>query len=252
MNCERYLDLISARLDGELTEQEEAALIAHLQECPACRAIAQDMEHLHNTLSGLGEVGAPAELSQTVMSKINAERATARRRIVRRISGLAACLLLCVGVLRIADATYSEHNRHTADPNLPSVARHMAPQPVALNRLDAYALPAPTTTVDPFAHLLNSADGLARFLAQFSQADLSAVKDTYNADFFRANRLLAVVVQESSSSITHRVTELTEDRVVILRDVPQSGDCDMALWLILSEVAGPGPEQSLTVELLTN
>ena len=252
MNCEKYLDLISARLDGELTQQEDAQLTAHLQECPACRAIADDMNALHSVLPDLGAVDAPAELSQTVMRKIKAERAAARRHVVRRISGLAACLLLCVGVLRIADAAYSDHDRHETDPNLPSVARHMEPQPVALNRLDAYALPVPATTVTPSAHLLNSADGLDRLLSQFPQTDLSAVKDTYNADFFLSSRLLAVVVQEPSSSITHRVTELTEDRVVILRDVPEAGDCDMALWLILSEVAGPGPEQSLTVELFTN
>ena len=252
MNCERYLDLISARLDGEVTVQEEAELTAHLQECPACRAIAGDMEGLHSALSQLGEVDAPAELFQTVMGKIKGERISARRRFVRRISGLAACLLLCVGVLRIADATYSEHNRHTTDPNLPSVARHTGPQPVVLNRLDAYSLPDPATTVEPFAHLLNSEDGLDRFLAQLSQTDLTTVRDTYNADFFRTNRLLAVVLQEPSSSITHRVTELTEDRVVILRDVPEAGDCDMALWLILAEVDGSGPEQPLNVDLVTN
>ena len=252
MNCDKFLDLISARLDGELTAQEEASLTAHLQECPVCRAIADDMKTLHSACSSLEEVDAPAELSQTVMRKIKAERSTARHRVIRRISGLAACLLLCVGVLRIADATYSEHNRHTSDPNLPSVARHMEPQPVALNRLDAYSLPAPDTTVDPFAHLLNSVDGLDRFIARLPQTDLSAVKDTYHADFFRTNRLLAIVLQEPSSSITHRITELTEDRVVILRDVPEAGDSDIALWLILAPVDGPGFEQTLTVELLTN
>lgn len=252
MNCERYLDLISARLDGELTAQEEAELSAHLQECPECRAIADDMNNLRSAFSALEEVDAPAELSQSVMSKIKAERGAARRRFVRRISGLAACFVLCFGVLRIADATYSEHTRHTADPNLPSVARHMEPQPVALNRLEVYSLPVPDTAVEPFAQMLNSVDGLERFLAQLPQTDLSAVKDTYHAEFFRTNRLLAAVVQEPSSSITHRVTELTEDRVVILRDIPETGDCDMALWLILAEVEGTGADLPLEVELCTN
>ena len=252
MNCERYLDLISARLDGELTAQEEAELNAHLQECPACRAIAQDMNNVHSALSVLGEVEAPEELSQAVMRKVKRERATARRRFARRISGLAACLVLCVGVLKIADATYSEHNRHSSDPDLPSVARHIEPQPVALNRLDAYSLTVPADTVDPFAHMLNSVEALDHFLAKLPQTDLSAVKDNYNADFFKTNRLLAVVVQEPSSSITHRISELTDTRVTVLRDVPEAGDCDMALWLILAEVAGSGPETPLEVELLAN
>lgn len=251
MNCDKYLDLISARLDGQLTVQEGSDLTAHLQTCPACRAIVRDMEGLHSALSSVGEVDAPPELSQSVMASIKAERRQTRRRVLRRLSGLAACLLLCVGVLRVADATYSEHNRQAIDPNLLSVARHMEPQPVALNRLDAYSLPAPAdTTVDPFAHLLDSVDALNRFLARLPQTDFSTVTSTYNEDFFRTTRLVAMVLQEPSSSITHRVTELTEDRVVVLRDVPETGDCAIALWLVLGPTELAGPERPLTLEII--
>lgn len=250
MSCERYLDLISTRLDGELTAQEEADLTAHLQRCPACRAIAQDMQTLHSSLAELGEVDAPAELFQGVISKIRAEKRQARRRLVHQLSGLAACLVLCVGVLRVADATYSEYNRHAADPNLPSVARHTEPQPVALNRLDAYALPDPAgASVAPFAHLLDSVDALNRFLARLPQTDFSTVTNTYNEDFFLSNRLVAIVLQEPSTSITHRVTELTEDRAVVLRDVPEAGDCAMALWLLLGPTELAGPERPLALEI---
>lgn len=250
MSCEKYLDLISARLDGELTPAEESELTAHLQVCPACRAIANDMEGLHSVLTELDEVDAPAQLSQTVLSKIKAERQANRSRFVRRVSALAACFLLCVGVLRVADATYSEYARHATDPNLPSLARHMEPQPVALNRLDAYSLPAPSDApVEPFAHLLDSVDALNRFLARLPQSNLSAVTKTYDEDFFRTNRLVAMVLQEPSTSITHRVTELTEDRVVVLRDVPEAGDSAMALWLLLGPTELAGPERPLTLEI---
>ena len=37
MNCEKALELISAELDGELTQQERAELQAHLDACPDCR-----------------------------------------------------------------------------------------------------------------------------------------------------------------------------------------------------------------------
>ena len=37
-DCRYFEELISARLDGELTEQEEIALRAHLEECENCRA----------------------------------------------------------------------------------------------------------------------------------------------------------------------------------------------------------------------
>ena len=252
MHCEQYLDLISARLDGELSQQEEAALTAHLQECPACRELSAQLQQLRTAFSPVGEADVPAALSQSVMNKIRTERLASRRRMIRRISGLAACLLLCVGVLRIMDAAYSEQTRHSADPTSFGMARLLEPQPVAVNSLDAYSLPTPADPVSPIAHLLNSEDSLNRFLAQLPQSDLSSVTATYNAEFFRTNRLLAMVVQEPSSSITHRVIELTEDHVTILRDVPETGDSDVALWLILAAVEGTGPETPLTVELRSN
>lgn len=252
MPCEKYLDLISTRLDSALSPEDESVLTAHLSQCPTCRAIAADMEGLHSALTQLGEADVPPALSQSVMQKIKAERLASRRRLLRRISGLAACLVLCFGALRIVDATHSDYTRHTADANLPSMVRHMEPQPVALNPLDAYSLPVPATAVAPFARVLNSTQALNRFLAQLPQTDLTLVTATYNEDFFCDNRLLALVVQEPSSSITHRITELTDDRVTVLRDIPEAGDSDIALWLILSRIPGPGPEQVLTVDLITN
>jgi ferric-dicitrate binding protein FerR (iron transport regulator) len=41
MDCERAVSLISARLDGEISADDRAALEAHLSECPACRATAE-------------------------------------------------------------------------------------------------------------------------------------------------------------------------------------------------------------------
>lgn len=258
MNCEKYLDLISARLDSHLTAQEEGELNAHLQQCPACRAIAQDLAGLHSVLSDLGEADAPAELSQTVMSKIKAERAAARRRFVRRLSGLAACLVLCVGVLRIADARYSDLTRPAEASHLPGVARHMEPQPLTLSADLSYSnvqqlrLSALSTSFAPTADLLGSTEAVAQCLARFPYDDLTSVIKTYNEEYFRTHRLLAVVVYEPSSSITHTLSELTPDNVTLLRHVPEAGDSDMALWLILAEVDGTGPETPLTVDLLTN
>src|SRR5437588_222213 len=44
MNCERAIALISARIDGELSPADEAALEAHLDDCPACAATAEAFE----------------------------------------------------------------------------------------------------------------------------------------------------------------------------------------------------------------
>ena len=44
MNCERAIALISARIDGELSPADSAALESHLAECPACAATAEAFE----------------------------------------------------------------------------------------------------------------------------------------------------------------------------------------------------------------
>ena len=44
--CERALDLIGLRLDGPLSPEEQRELDAHLEQCPACRAAARELEHL--------------------------------------------------------------------------------------------------------------------------------------------------------------------------------------------------------------
>ena len=42
--CERALDLIGLRLDGPLSPEEQRELDAHLEQCPACRAAARELE----------------------------------------------------------------------------------------------------------------------------------------------------------------------------------------------------------------
>jgi ferric-dicitrate binding protein FerR (iron transport regulator)/tetratricopeptide (TPR) repeat protein len=44
MHCERAIELISARIDGELSPADDAALEGHLAECPACAAAAEAFE----------------------------------------------------------------------------------------------------------------------------------------------------------------------------------------------------------------
>ena len=46
MNCERALELISAELDGAVTQQERAELQAHLDTCPDCRETYAQLHEL--------------------------------------------------------------------------------------------------------------------------------------------------------------------------------------------------------------
>lgn len=55
MNCDEFVELVTAHLDGSLSEPERAAFEAHLGECPGCdRYLAQ----FHRTIELLGELPA--------------------------------------------------------------------------------------------------------------------------------------------------------------------------------------------------
>lgn len=102
MACGPFLEMISARLDGVLSEQEQAQLEEHLAQCPSCRSVARELEGLRAAMSGLEEVPVPPELEERVMNAVHAERRGSRtwnrRRMVRSLAGLAACAVLCVGI----------------------------------------------------------------------------------------------------------------------------------------------------------
>ncbi|MBQ3134902.1 MAG: zf-HC2 domain-containing protein [Oscillospiraceae bacterium] len=251
MSCDKYLDLISARLDAPLSPADEAELTAHLDTCSACRAIADDLANIHGTLSGCTAV-PPAELAQGVMRSIRGQR-TARRRTIRQLGALAACLVLCVGILRITDAIYFDRNRPT-EGQTPMTARIVPDDTrtgdLSFSNQQRLRLGGMSTSFMPTADLFGSADGFSEFLARFPYNDFSDLARTYDEEYFRTHRLLAVTVWEPSSSVSHTVTALTEDTVTVLRTVPEAGDTDVALWLLLAEVEGTGPEAPLTVELL--
>ena len=101
MGCERYIELLSARLDGELNEEEHVELQAHLSRCADCRALAEELSGLD--FSALDEIAAPAGFAQGIMKKLRAEETSRviplfRRSWFKSAAGIAACAVLCVGL----------------------------------------------------------------------------------------------------------------------------------------------------------
>ena len=98
--CERALDLIGLRLDGPLSPEEQRELDAHLEQCPACRAAAREMEELEGALVQLGECDPPPQLVSGVMERVRADSAPAKvvplwkRPAFRGALGMAACAAL--------------------------------------------------------------------------------------------------------------------------------------------------------------
>ena len=103
MNCDSYLELLSARLDGELTEAEERELEAHLESCPACRAAGAQLAALRTAFAGLEDIPAPQDFTQDVMDRIRESEPNKTVPLFRRprfkvLAGLAACAVLAVGL----------------------------------------------------------------------------------------------------------------------------------------------------------
>lgn len=100
--CEKYREMLSAMLDGELDAAENERLIAHLSLCAECR----ELYELLSSVSGsevweLPEV--PEGLHGRIMSGVKAEAAEKKKRArvvrLRPVAVAAACLVIIVGVV---------------------------------------------------------------------------------------------------------------------------------------------------------
>lgn len=66
MDCEHALELINARIDGEISAAESAELDAHLSQCAACRAEAESLRAARDFMSAHGRVTSPPDLATAV------------------------------------------------------------------------------------------------------------------------------------------------------------------------------------------
>ncbi|MGE4548272.1 MAG: anti-sigma factor [Intestinibacillus sp.] len=71
-HCEKYEELCSAYLDGELTAEERAGLEAHLAACPDCEAYLAALRQTQTVLAH-GRAEMPHGLHEDIMSLVMAE-----------------------------------------------------------------------------------------------------------------------------------------------------------------------------------
>jgi len=104
VTCDRYFELLSARLDRELTKEEAEEVELHCANCPKCRIMGAQLAELKEAFAGLEDVPAPEGFARGVMDRIRAEEAKPkviplfRRPRFRALAGLAACAVLVVGL----------------------------------------------------------------------------------------------------------------------------------------------------------
>lgn len=73
---EEYVELISAAVDGTLSEAEAARLQSHLAQCADCRSLLRDMQNLHAALCSLPTEEPPADLSGRILSALAEDNVT--------------------------------------------------------------------------------------------------------------------------------------------------------------------------------
>ncbi len=157
MDCDKYLELFSARLDGALAETEERELEAHLAACPDCRAAGAQLAALQGAFPELEDIEAPEGFARGVMDRIREETSPKvlplfKRPQFRALAGLAACAALVVGlygagqskwkaadedmmlrnfskdaVVEFSDVSACESL--TTDEDVPRIAAYAAPEP---------------------------------------------------------------------------------------------------------------------------
>ena len=70
-HCEKFMDLISAELDGALTNPEKAELYAHLEYCENCCRYRDALLAVEDALAS-DMTPPPATLAKSVMARVNA------------------------------------------------------------------------------------------------------------------------------------------------------------------------------------
>lgn len=115
-SCEQVQELISRMLDEELTPAEAEVLRRHRESCPDCAAMYAAFHALSESLSQDLEE-PPASLRENVMAELRREEIRqkhSRRSVWPAIAAAAACLLLVLGLGRIAAPRVDSRSAVTA------------------------------------------------------------------------------------------------------------------------------------------
>ena len=68
--CDRYVILMSAKLDEALTEQEEQELNKHLDACPHCRALWKELSAICDVVHAMPDVEPPEDLKGRILQAV--------------------------------------------------------------------------------------------------------------------------------------------------------------------------------------
>lgn len=103
-DCEVYRAMLFDYVSDNLSEQDKAELLMHIELCPECKKELCEAEAIISAASELDEVEVPDKLRAAVSASLAAEAATVRKRTdirryaLRTLLPVAACAALAVGI----------------------------------------------------------------------------------------------------------------------------------------------------------
>ena len=74
----KYVELMHADIDGEISSADKAALAEFVAKDPAARALHADLLAVHESLNSLPELDSPPHLKHTIMASIGGKNQAAR------------------------------------------------------------------------------------------------------------------------------------------------------------------------------
>lgn len=99
--CRKYLDMISARIDGELDAGQIEELEAHLKTCPECMEMYRLLASVSKSF-GENMTDPGADFTDKVMSAVDGRNIKpAKRALSRKWAGLAACAVIVIALIPI-------------------------------------------------------------------------------------------------------------------------------------------------------
>lgn len=115
MNCDKALEAMSAKLDGELSEDEARELEEHLKTCASCRKLMAELTEMESGLESLC-AEPPETLAPGVMRAIRAEKAEKQKKrrphVTTWLIAGAAALALALGAAGVIELPGFGGNGH--------------------------------------------------------------------------------------------------------------------------------------------
>lgn len=259
MTCEEALERISAALDGELSGRERRELDAHLDQCPACDALFDELAGQSRLLREL-DCEVPEDLTGRILARLPRWRATPHFWQWACAAAVCLVLALCLGVA-VRAVTGWGTQAASMEGDLSGQADELgSPEPFALDNLEKSAGLDMAGSEDMRAQYLSgvgpgdlsgryigSAAELDALLAEYDRGTLASALG-YDGDYFACASLLAVFCQGSETGMRPVVTEVRTVtggyRVSLEYARGDGGGTVQDAWLILVEIEGTAEDGS--------